>query len=299
MRRSTLYGTLALCLSIPTLIPAQTTTHEEEAVRNSYAKLTTLCGVETATRVAQEEDRGISTDQQAFNALISKEVPNFTLSDFQTGTIASIADQPWGDFVTPVYTVPERLEITGSGHNWDEQGNPTRHLYWLAEKAVWTKAHHAVTAESSTMEKPVSQVITSVSPSWFGKSNPVTFTRYAAFTVDVSLDGKSTAPHKALWLFGTDSHGKQFVAENDLISGTGTKLSSILAAPEYPSGLLQTKLRENPNVSTWLRSNEMPAASCGVPAHSDLCCSKGRCGISPVDFNRDMPAPLPPIGGQQ
>jgi hypothetical protein len=298
--RCELVAAAALCLLYPALtLNAQTMSHEEESVRNAYAKLSLLCSAETATEVAREQDRGISADPQQFNARINKEVPTFTLSDFETGSVTSIADRPWGDFVTPGSSLPERLAIGGKGHTYTEYGNPPRTVRWNTQRATWTNVSHSVSAEAAMMARTVSQVVAIGTPYWSGKSNPVTYTRYAAFTVDVSLDGQSTGPHKALWLFGTDSHGKEFVAENDLISGTGTKLSSILAAPMYPAGLLQTKLRENPNVSTWLRSNEMPAASCGPANQTDLCCAKGRCGISPADFNHDMSTPLPPTGGLQ
>lgn len=148
------------------------------------------------------------------------------------------------------------------------------------------------------MARPVSKVIEIASPYW--SSLPVTFTRYAAFTVDASLDGKSSGPHKALYLFGTDSKGKEFVAEQDLITGGHSGMWQLLITPNYPAGFLQSALRNTPAVSAWIRSNEMPASSCDATKHN-VCCLHGRCGISQTDINRDLATPLPlsKNGGQQ
>jgi len=40
-----------------------------------------------------------------------------------------------------------------------------------------------------------------------------------------------------------------------------------------------------------MNANVMPAESC--TAIHEYCCSKGRCGINPVDFNRDMTTSVP------
>lgn len=129
-------------------------------------------------------------------------------------------------------------------------------------------------------------------------SIPINYTRYAAFTVDLTFDGKSVGPYKALFLFGTNGSGKEAnSAMLDPISGNA--LVATAGHDTYPAGLFQTRMRELPQVADWIRANEMPAASCSTP--HEVCCSHGRCGISQADVNRDLSKPVPQerFGGQQ
>ena len=66
-------------------------------------------------------------------------------------------------------------------------------------------------------------------PYWSDQNTPVRYARYT-FTVDASLNGKSTGPHKAISLFGTDPQEKEFVAENDLINATYAGMWQLLKA---------------------------------------------------------------------
>ena len=129
-----------------------------------------------------------------------------------------------------------------------------------------------------------------------GPAQTVIYNRYAAFTVNASFQGESTGPHKAFFIFGAYGHGRESIIACDPITGEhdNVGLSDLLAEPDYPEGFLRGKLRENPEIADWVRSNEMPASSCGSPT-GKVCCSRGRCGISEADLNRDLATPLPPM----
>ncbi len=124
------------------------------------------------------------------------------------------------------------------------------------------------------------------------RTPPVTYEHYAAFSVGATFQGKTSGTHKALFLFGHDAKGQSVVVPNDLITGTQL-LWYVLQNTVDPSGLLRSTLREQPILRDWLASNVMPASSCSVNSTHDYCCSRGRCGISPIDFNRDLAMSLP------
>lgn len=148
--------------------------------------------------------------------------------------------------------------------------------------------------ENFILSKTVAEIIKIGAPQWQPSSMPlVTYTRYAAFTVNVILQGKSSGPHKAIVFFGTDSKGKECAAWNDLISGPSPldNFANNLSIGE-PSGLLLGKFREAPVVANWLRANLVSDTNCAQNRRT-LCCSRGHCGISSTAFNQAMSTPLP------
>lgn len=301
MKRAFVYVLAGLCAVFPALTSsAQSMSNDEETIRNAYAKFSFLCAVETVTKVAEDQHLGKKVDgkpvdQHYLDVLLEKTVPSFTLTNFETGPIASIANRPWGDFVTPKSSATMVLTSGTSARYYSDNGTQ---VIWRGAHASWSPAPKVdPTPEASMMARPVSKVIEIASHYWSGV--PVTYTRYVAFTVDASLDGKSSGPHKALFLFGTDAKGKEFVSEQDLITDHAG-VWQLLATPTYPAGFLQSPLRNTPAVAGWIRSNEMPASSCNATKR-DVCCSNGRCGISQIDLNRDLATPLPSLknGGNQ
>ncbi|HZD47953.1 MAG TPA: hypothetical protein VE178_04340 [Silvibacterium sp.] len=294
MRR--IFSIALVCLGALPVLQAQTMSHEEELVRNAYAKFTFLCALDTVANVAEKQEIGKSSpDPNYLNDRLDATVPVFTLTNFEAGPLADIASRPWKDFVTPQGSAAGVLGSTSSNRYYSENGHQ---VTWTGVSAFWTPVQTNISAELAMMDRPVSQVIAIASPYWSGKNNPVTYTSYVAYTVDVSMGGKTTGPHKAMYLFGTDSHGKPFVSEQDLISGTHISMSGLLATPTYPAGFLQSPLRDTPAAMTWIRKNEMPSSSCDATKR-DVCCSHGHCGISQTDLNRDLAAPLFGSGGNQ
>lgn len=266
---------------------------DEETVRNAYAKFSFLCALETVSNIAEKQDLGkAGADQQYLSQRLEKTVPIFTLTHFESGSLSAIASRSWGDFVSPQSSATLVMDSGTSNRYYAVNG---QQVTWMGAHVSWSSsAKPDATAEAAMMARPVAKVIEMAGPYW--SSLPVTYTRYVAYTVDASLDGKSTGPHKALYLFGTDTNGKEFVSQQDLISGGTTGTWQLLVTPTYPAGFLQSPLRNTPAVSGWIRANEMPASSCDA-TRREVCCSHGRCGISQTDLNRDLAAPMFSKGG--
>ena len=283
--------TLVLLLTFQ-LLPAQSMSHEEEVVRNTYAKLTFMSGIWPLTKtIVAGMDKPI--DLATFKEESTKETPVFTLSDFQVGSIKDIADQPWNTFDSSPAGIPV-LKSAWYSHGYSYEGVGAR---WGMPQLRWGSPgspNAEALKQASTMT--VAKVTKADGRNW--TSVPVNYTRYAAFTVDLMFEGKSTGPYKALFLFGTDASGKDAnPAMLDPISGDA--LFSVVVQKTFPAGLLQTRMRDLPQVADWIRANEMPAASCSTP--HEVCCSHGRCGLSQTDVNHDLSQPIPQerFGGQQ
>lgn len=102
MKRAFLYGIVAFCLSYPIVnTSAQTMSHDEEVVRNAYAKFSLLCSLPPVTNSAVPQLAGAKMDTLQLDAKVAKATPVFDLTGFQTGSVASIANDTWGTFVTP------------------------------------------------------------------------------------------------------------------------------------------------------------------------------------------------------
>ena len=275
---------LSSCLSAA---HSQTMSHEEEVVRNAYAKPTFMSGIWPLTKTLITP-RSAPFDPVKFNQDLAQEAPVFTLSNFQIGPIADITNQPWNDFAPPRPRGTRVLNVVWYTHSYAYEGQNARwsmpRLSWGPGDSQSTDAHVAT----------VGQVIKQDSHNWGG---PVTYTRYAAFTVDLTYEGISTGPYKALFLFGTDAHGKD-TAPAMLDPIVGNALFNVVVQPSYPAGLLQTKMREMPQVADWIRTNEVSASSCSTT--HEVCCSHGHCGLSQTDVNHDLSLPTPQErGGQQ
>lgn len=100
MKRVLLFALVCLGLNVSTPISwTQSMSHEEEIVRNTYAKLTFLSGIWPLTQtIIAGPDKPV--DLVKFKEISAKETPLFTLGDFRVGPIADIANQPWSTFVS-------------------------------------------------------------------------------------------------------------------------------------------------------------------------------------------------------
>jgi hypothetical protein len=258
--------------------------HDEEVVRNTYAKVTFMSSIWPLTKTTIA---GIDkpVDLVKFKEKSAQETPVFTLRDFQMGPIADIADQPWSTFVSSASGIPV-LNSSWYSHGYTYDGVGAR---WGMPQLRWGSPgspNPEVLKLANTMT--VAKVIKADGHNW--TSVPVNYTRYAAFTVDLLFEGKSTGPYKALFLFGTDASGKEATpAMLDPISGNA--LFGVVVEKTYPAGLLQTRMRELPQVADWIRANEMPASSCSTP--HEVCCSHVRCGLSQTDVNHEPVAADP------
>lgn len=260
---------------------------QEEIVRNGYAKLSLLCTLPPLTKAALNQDQRSALDQADLNKRLSDASPQFELSDFKTGNITDIASQSWGQFVTVPASGQQILKSGSNTTNYNDSGHA---VSWSGAEVDWQPAPQgAPDIEKYVLSLTVNQAISLAAPQW--ASVPVTYSEYAAFTVNASYQGRSTGPHKAIFLFGTDAHGNKFIVPNDLLSG-GQALADLLMKPTYPSGLLQSRMREIPMIAEWIRLNTVSTSEC-LSKQSDLCCTQGKCGLSSVDINRDLSQPLP------
>jgi len=302
-----IFAVLIVCCLAPAFLLAQNISHEEEVVRNAYAKLSFMCELVPVNEAAFDRNGNGSdgpkrSDQVALQTAIAKATPVFTLTDFRTGAIADIANEHWSQFVT----WPERksavLDVTQVSMSYNYSGNVTA---WVGAKVEWRPNTSSIPPGNPDYYNrlTVADAMRMKLPAWIDPwpTPPgLTFTHYAAYTVDVTFQGKSSGPHRAIFFFGHDADGKEVVAPNDMISGPGI-LYNIRDIPAYPGAFLSSDVRDVPVVSAWVRDQEMPTSACTTPKET-LCCSHGRCGISQTDLNRDLAAPLPQSkvnGGQQ
>ena len=280
---------------------AQDMSHEEEAVRNAYAKLSLMCNLPPLINAGALQVSNIQITPELLTARIANATPVFDLSDFKVGPISEIADRKWSEF----NTVPSPGTPILRGHlitqDFNDNGSNTE---WKMAAVNWAPAQQENTeALELILSQPISEIIKLAGGQWYdgtaGVTAPITYTRYAAFTVNATFQGRSTGPHKAIFFFGHDAHGKEFVSGNDFKSGA-SPLYYFSNHPLELSGLLLGKLRETPAVRNWLANNVAPASYCSPDAQA-VCCQHGHCGLSPYEFNRDLSIPLsaPKTGGKQ
>jgi hypothetical protein len=114
MRRAFLYGAVVLSLVCSALnTSAQSMSHEEEVVRNAYARFSFLCGLPPVTNAGTAQLADTKIDAAKLEASVANATPLYELSDFQTGSIASIANEPWGSFVTAPLPPSQGGEVLG------------------------------------------------------------------------------------------------------------------------------------------------------------------------------------------
>jgi hypothetical protein len=227
------------------------------------------------------------TDSAVLQAAINNACPVFSLSAFQTGPIVDIANEPLSRFITMPNPNDQVIRANKRGMSYNFSGNETE---WVGVEFRWVDTTQSGSSgypypEDFTVAKAMAQK----EFQWSDQKDPV-FTRYAAYTANATLQGRSTAPHRAIFFFGHDASGKEVV--NPVEDDTGI-LYHIQDEAAYPGAFLSSDVRDVPVVAAWVRSHEMPSASCSATART-LCCLQGRCGISQSDINRDLAAPLPP-----
>jgi hypothetical protein len=272
-----------------TPLPFAQTSHEEEVVRNVYAKHSFMCELVFVTDAAFDiKNNRIGSNIVDLDTLVGEFCPVFSLSAFQIGPIADIADEPLSRFITLPTQHDQVIRVTQRTMSYNFSGNNTE---WVGADFRWADLTQSgyngyPYPEDFTVAKSMAQK----QLEWSDQKNPV-FTRYAAYTVTATLQGKSTAPHRAVFFFAHDASGKEVVNPEDPIDDAGS-LYHIQDVRAYPGAFLSSDVRDVPVVAAWVRSHEMPSASCGGAART-LCCAGGRCGLSQTDLNHDLSLPLP------
>lgn len=285
-----------LAIAVGAIFPfatnAQSMSHEEEVIRNAYAELSLLCGLVPVTQAGMSQFGGLTVDPEVLREKIDKVTPEFELSDFRTGTVAGIANKTWDNFITVPPPHSQILSGSLTTQYYNDNGNQTD---WQLAEVRWMPGPNGnPEGDKFILSLTVSEIIDLASNQWKDSDavGSVTYTRYATATVNAKFQGKSTGPHRAIFFFGKDTHGIEFVAENDLSSGQND-VQYFLNHRADLDGLLLGKIREAPIVAEWLRNNVMPASSCSSTDTHAMCCEHGKCGISPVTYNRELSVPLP------
>jgi hypothetical protein len=104
--------------------------------------------------------------------------------------------------------------------------------------------------------------------------------------------GRSRTYH-ALFAFGKDDKGQEAIQPVDTVIGNSI-LSAFVNRPLYPATLLNTSMREDPAVATWLKAHQVFDATC-KPGKEDVCCDLNtlECGVSAHDVNAAFSQPIP------
>jgi hypothetical protein len=286
MKRAVSYILAVLCVAIPVLnTRAQSMSHEEEMVRNAYAKLTFMCELVPVTHAAFDHKGKV--DLAALNTTIAQDCPVFALSSFTGGPVSDIANESLGQFITLPTPHDQILEAHPFALSYNFSGNLTA---WYGAKFEWkdSNSNGYPYDESLTVAHALQQKLLL----WSDQTGD-TLTSYAAYTVNATFQGKSTGPHHVIFFFGHDASGKEVTSPQDLISAVGM-LHNIEGAPSYPGAFLSSDIRTVPVVAEWMRGHEMSATACSAAAIKTICCSGGHCGISQTDLHHDLSAPLPP-----
>ena len=276
--------TAAIALALTSFtVATQAATHEEEVVRSTYATLSFLCGLEPVSNVAIGA-------KEATLPLLEKEVsaatPVFEITNFQTGSIASIASQSWATRFSP----PEDSSAVLLGDNiqryyGDADIQPS--VEWLMVDVHWgindTYTPKRLAAiQALTVGDVVKLNASGGEGTWIEK--PATYTQYATFEVTLKFQGRTVGPYTASFFFGEDANKNEIVIPQDAI--TGQILWNVLPpTAAYPSNLVKIGSRRSPTVNRWIQANISDTCS---SARSDLCCSEDRCALPRAAVEKDL-----------
>jgi hypothetical protein len=284
------------CLAIATLCciswsaTAAQMTHEETIVRTAYAKLAYATEQDAVIRLAIEAGEGRVVPKEYSKAATEQRIANaqvvFTLSDFVVGNISDIANRKVTDFVSPA--IGEKLVAQTQTNSIADGGTGTiTHSIQLS----WQPAQ--LPAQSLPPDEQDMKIEQFYERQWHTMRPQGLWQRYASYSVTVSYLGKARGPYKALFVFGHNADGSEFVEPEDSTTDA-IGLAEVLAQPLFPDGLTQNRLRTYPVVADWLERKQMFVPSCSVGQH-DVCCDlvKLKCGPGSEDLKTALDKPMP------
>lgn len=270
MRKNQVPVILFLTLVIP-LAYSATVTHEEMFVRQTYAKLAYAVDL---NNIHQAIDANRAPNSSELSSAIARNELHFELSDFSIGNLAEISQRPINQFVTRptgedvLLIVPHTLKHTEEL----KENSEIREVTEINAHANWKKG---IAAPAEVWNSPAGEIFRQI-------TNTAWYSRYAAFTVKVSLHGRSRT-YKAMFIFGRNDKGEEEVITADNVTGTSA-LDFIARSSVYPSTLIET-LGRQPAVDDWLRMNQVTDASC-VAGKRTACCNPVslKCGVAAQDL---------------
>jgi hypothetical protein len=296
MQRKAKAIVITLVLSASCLSHAQTfsdTSTEESTVRSAYAAVSFLCGLRPVTDAALlqiADSKAISQDE--IDRQIAAATPVYDLSNFHTGSIASIQHDKFSDYVTVPSDMNYQILKVGPGtQSWNDNGYETS---WRELDVKWAVDKRFSEVDIGTLNATIGDLIKQASDAE-PNFKVITLTSYASYTVNTTYQGKSTGNYKALFLFGIDAHGKPVVFARDML--VEQPLTEVLSNPSgfasaYPAGLLKSRLRDTPAIEHFIETNRRQDVMCSKE-FKELCCDGGKCGIRESSVRRDLAVQLP------
>jgi hypothetical protein len=258
---------IIICILLaPLAALAADMTNEETIVRTAYAKLAYASNLNTIYRASRNHK--ISSEDLA--KMVDEQGLHFTLSDFTVGNLSDIGDTKYVDIAGQY---PDGENVIHSHLVTVNVKEGSRSVSSDTASAQWGPGQYA-TAPNLTIRAmmPILEQESGISP----------LVRYCAYTVTVSLQGKSRT-YKAWFLFGDRG---QVAPGDTVVDINGGALSHFTAHSVYPDILLQTSLGKLPAVSSFLTATERAESSC--PHGGDICCDVTTlaCGVPAAELGR-------------
>lgn len=264
---------------------------EEATVRSLYAKLIYGCQVGVLANAVIFNGKRYATDTgpaAGDQAGIEREMArqlNLELGDFRIGNVADIQNKPLASFITVPGADSFKIYNDGANYGIGSQFSTTNTtISWISIR--WRSgqeaAAHSKEVADEVYGKSVRQLLAQV---------PVAYSRYAAFSVHATLQGKSIS-YNALFLFPKDPHAADSWVLDTVI---GSELMTLNKAPLYPGALVETTFRELPVVREWIDSHRV--SSCPVKGQRSVCCDpqRGICGLDDETLQKAMDVPIDPM----
>jgi hypothetical protein len=282
MRHLAVTCTLLTCLLG---ITAAQMTHEETVVRTAYAKLAYATELSVLVNNVSRPNNALSNPgemQKQMGAQLA-----FEFQSFKVGNLTDVADTRWDAMVTKpqqdlIFVVPSSMPY----HiKLSKSESSTQMNYAMAgwQRSMGFDADWSIPMKEVIRELPLDTL-----------KPEVVYSRYAAYTVTVKLDGQQRT-YQAIFLFGKNPDGTEAIYPIDHVLGMGS-LNYFMQNPIYPQPLLETHLREWPGIREWI-------ASAGVLSDSlvqDVVCdaASGTCGIPAKVLEKALQAPFDPESRQ-
>jgi hypothetical protein len=258
--------------------PALHMSQEEQIVRNYYGKLSLLSQVGILSSVIFHLTPATGPDA----AKLLESRIHFALGGFQVGDLAEMESSPWTFLLNP--DAPQNvIDIMSSGSNI---GINDRHYFlpWYVVKWKKPASPEAQQSRREQLDKLARFFGTSTVKDAIKRIAPGDWSRYASFTVNATLDGR-TITYRSVFLF-TD-HGSK-VEPLDPAMGLPVHLD----APFYPVALVESAYRELPAVKSWVEKNQL--SGCKKFKEPEICCNPatGQCGLASEDVAHSLDVPI-------
>jgi hypothetical protein len=243
--------------------------HEETVVRTTYARLSFAVQInELHKAVSEAQKHSRDVDSTDLNARLRNAQLVFELTDFKVGNVTDqdIGGTRYEDLVTK--PSGDSLDI-GTGY-WTYGTDEPRQTKSAIASVQWQPAQQIAEDWTQTWDKILPQVEHSA---WL--------TRYAAFKVKVRFAGRSRE-YRALFAFGKDPTGSDYIVPVDTITGLTGGLSFFVKHDAYPEALIEGGLGKAPAVYDWLSQQSVSGK-----AHDDNCdVITLKCGVSKDDIKK-------------